>query len=179
MTQIAGAEKSDNISPLPDPIEFILHEHDRQIEICDALETLISVLDLEPVKARAGALLHFLTADLPLHIEDEELDLFPLLRARCGPSGEMAEVLDQLAQEHEEDRELASVIAADLTALRDGREPSHTVHFRSSARAFCELQRRHLVWENRLVLPLARTQLSAADQAELGQRMIARRAARS
>ncbi len=176
MSQTAGAEKSGDISPLPDPIDFILHEHDRQVEICDALETLISVLDLEPVRARAGALLHFLTVDLPLHIEDEELDLFPLLRARCEPSDEMAEVLDQLTLEHEEDRELASVIVADLTALRDGREPSHMVRFHSNVRAFCELQRRHLIWENRLVLPLARGQLSVADKADLGQRMIARRA---
>lgn len=177
MIQTPGAERTGKVAPLPDPIQFILSEHDRQLEVCDALETLISVLDLEPVSGRASALLGFLTVDLPLHIEDEERDLFPMLRARCGALGEMGEVLEQLAVEHEEDRELASLIVADLKALRDGRAPAHAVRFHSNARAFCELQRRHLIWENRLVLSLAARRLSAADKAELGQRMSERRMA--
>lgn len=154
MTQVHGA-KGAGAAPLPDPIRFILDEHDRQLAICDGLDTLISVMSLEPVADRVGALLHFLTTDLPLHIEDEELDLFPMLRSRCGAQGETGEILDQLATEHEEDRELANLIAADLKALHEGRAPNHPTLFHSNARAFCELQRRHLLWENRLVLPLA------------------------
>ena len=175
MTQTTDAEKVAKAAPLPDPIKFILNEHDRQLEICDALETLISVLDLEPVAGRASALLRFLTVDLPLHIEDEEQDLFPMLRAHCGAQGEIGEVLDQLAVEHEDDRDLACPIVADLEALSEGRAPSHPLRFHGNARAFCELQRRHLIWENRLVLPLAERHLSVADKAELGRRMAERR----
>lgn len=178
MTRSAGDGAARQPAPLPDPIEFIRHEHERQIEFCEALETLISVLDLAPVRDQAGKLRGFLIADLPRHIEDEEQDLFPLLKARCGQSGATAEILDQLASEHEDDRELAALIADDLGALHNGHTLADPTRFHYNARTFCELQRRHLIWENRLVLPLAGRQLSAADKADLGQRMTDRRAAR-
>ena len=167
MSRVTAA-KGDGAAPLPDPVRFILTEHDRQLANCDALETLISVMSLEPVEDKAGTLLRFLTTDLPLHIEDEEQDLFPMLRARCGVRGETGEILDQLAMEHEDDKELANLIVADLSALHDGCPPSQPILFHSNARAFCELQRRHLLWENRLVLPLADKHLRAADKSALG-----------
>jgi len=44
-----------------------------------------------------------------------------------------------------------------------------------NVRAFCEMQRRHLNWENRVVLPLAQTLLTEEDKQDLAQRMVARR----
>jgi hypothetical protein len=80
MSKSAGVNASPTESrkePLPDPIQFILQDHDRQVEMCSRLEKLISASEAEPIAEWAVSLLSFLTGDLPLHVTDEELDLFP------------------------------------------------------------------------------------------------------
>ena len=42
-------------------------------------------------------------------------------------------------------------------------------------RTFAEAQRRHIAWENSLVLPLARKRLTAKDLETMGRNMAARR----
>jgi len=160
--------------PSPDPIQFILQDHDRQLEICSGLETLISASEAEPIAEWAVSLLCFLTRDLPRHVKDEELDLFPRLNARRPPESNLGDILDQLVAEHETDRGLADLVIEDLRAIAEGRPPEYPIRFQMNVRAFCEMQRRHLNWENRVVLPLARTLLTEEDKQDLAQRMVAR-----
>ena len=161
--------------PPPDAIDFILREHDRQFEFCGTLEDLVNALDLEPIAAAAETLLSYLGRDLRLHIEDEELDLFPALASHCAEDPRLGEILQQLASEHEADSGLAELLVQDLRAIAEGRPPGHPLRFYMNVRAFCETQRRHLDWENRIVLPLAEKLLTGADRHLLGQRMAARR----
>ncbi len=161
--------------PLPDPIQFILQDHDRQVETCSRLEQLVSASETEPTSEWAASLQSFLSRDLPLHVEDEELDLFPRLSARRPPDSNLGDILDQLVTEHESDKGLAELVIKGLRAIAEGRSPESPVRFQMNVRAFCEMQRRHLNWENRVVLPLARTLLTEEDKRDLAQRMVARR----
>lgn len=168
-----GARKD----PLLDPIQFIQHDHDRQLEICSGLEELISASEAEPIAEWAASLLSFLITDLPLHVKDEELDLFPRLNSRRRPENNLADILDQLVAEHETDKGLAELVIEDLRTIADGAGPKHPLRFQMNVRAFCEMQRRHLNWENRVVLPLAEALLTEGDKQDLAHRMAARRSA--
>jgi hemerythrin-like domain-containing protein len=45
----------------------------------------------------------------------------------------------------------------------------------NNVREFSETQRRHVTWEDRVLLPLARQRLTPEDLAEIGRSMAARR----
>lgn len=178
MRKTLGVDASPSDSrkqPLPDPIQSIVQDHDRQLEICSGLENLISAQSAEPVAEWAISLHSFLTEELPLHVQDEELDLFPKLISRRPPASNLGEILEQLASEHEVDEGLADLVIKDLDAVAKGKSPEHPLRFQMNVRAFCEMQRRHLNWENRVVLPLAQTLLTEGDKQELARRMAARR----
>ena len=173
-TQVSASGGNE---PLPDPVELILQDHDRQLEICSTLEALISASKPEPVADWAASVLDYLTNDLPLHVEDEELDLFPRLGSRQPPESNLRDILDQLILEHESDNGLADLIVKDLRAIADGGSPADPARFQWNVGAFCAMQRRHLNWENRMVLPLAEALLTNEDKRDLARRMIARRSA--
>ncbi len=56
-----------------------------------------------------------------------------------------------------------------------GRAIGYPARFHMNPFAFSETQRRHLAWTNAVILPRARTYLTAGDHSELGRRMAARR----
>ena len=64
-------------------IQFIYAEHDRQRIACAALDRLADNLDAADACDNAAFVLDHLETALPLHIADEEQNLFPLLRERC------------------------------------------------------------------------------------------------
>ena len=160
---------------LQDPIAFILDEHERQLEVCDHLEDLMMNPDSEATKSVASAVFVFLTEDLPRHIEDEECDLFPALASRKDSHGDLPVILDQLVSEHELDRGLVEPIVEELRGIVDGQIPAGSKRFCVNARAFTEAMRRHLNWENRIVLPLAEKVLTEQDRREMGRKMADRR----
>ena len=161
--------------PLGDPIDFIRQEHDRQLRVCADLDDLFNALELEPVVERVLSLQSFLTEDLPRHIQDEEADLFPALTRRTGDDADTAVILDQLIAEHELDMGLVDPILKEFEAIiRDG-VPGDPPRFFMNARMFAETQRRHLIWENRVVLPLADRVLTEADKRALTESLARRR----
>jgi len=158
-----------------DPIDFILKEHDRQLEVCALLERLLDALDTEPRAQWAERVFVYLTEDLPIHIEDEEQDLFPALASRKGEEAEFLTILDQLILEHESDRGLVEPLLDGLRDMAEGRVLADPNRFYMYARTFTEAMRRHLNWENRIVLPLANKILSEEEKAELANRFSDRR----
>lgn len=132
-------------------------------------------IDSDATAGSAAALVEFLTTDLPRHIEDEERDLFPLLASRQAHDQDLPVILDQLVSEHELDRDLVEPIVEDLRQIADGLALADARRFCVYARTFTEVMRRHLNWENRVVLPLAERVLSDRDRAELGRNIVDRR----
>jgi hemerythrin-like domain-containing protein len=115
-----------------------------------------------------------LEIDLPLHIADEEKDLFPMLKERCLPDDRIEEMLALLHVEHEEDDANCSALLAPLRGFADSSQPTNTSTFTTQARAFASFQRRHLGWENGTILPLAERRLNDDDNATLDASMAAR-----
>jgi hemerythrin-like domain-containing protein len=173
-TLLAHRDSSDPVS-LGDPLDFIRDDHARQLRMCNLLDAFTEKLELEPVMPLASALLEYLTGDLPLHTEDEEQDLRPVLEQRCEPEDNLDEVLKQLTREHELNRDLVSFMIEDLEALADGRTLSNPVRLMMNVKEFSETQRQHVTWEERVLLPLARQRLTADDLAAIGRNMAARR----
>lgn len=157
------------------PLEVLRRVHDRQEAVCDRLDELTEHLSVDPIADQARVLLGFLGEELPLHIADEEEDLFRLLEQRCRPEDRLHAVLGQLSHEHELDEDLTQFLVADLERLAQGFRLSNPVRLLNNVRAFTATQRRHLAWENATVLPLAEKRLSAEDLAQLGRRMAGRR----
>jgi hemerythrin-like domain-containing protein len=157
------------------PIEFLFDEHDRQRVMCATLELLADDCNGDDAADNAQFVLSYLEHELPLHIADEEEDLFPLLKRRCGSDDDLDYILALLVEEHEVDEDYYLRLLEPLRVIASGGEPADREAFRHEAGAFAIFHRRHLGWENGTVLPLARKRLTDADQAELGRRMAARR----
>ena len=158
-----------------DPLKFIRDDHFRQLRTCNLLDSFTYHLEVEPIQELASALLQFIQRDLPLHTADEETDLFPALRRRCQPEDGLEEVLRQLSREHELDKDLADFVIADLEGLAQGLRRSNPTRLFMNIREFAEVQKRHLSWEDRVALPLARQRLTQDDLAAMGRAMAERR----
>ncbi len=158
-----------------DPLKVIRDDHFRQLRMCNLLDSFTYHLEVEPIQELASALLQFIQRDLPLHTADEETDLFPALRRRCRPEDGLEEVLRQLSREHELDKDLADFVIADLEGLAQGLRRSNPTRLLMNVREFAEFQKRHLGWEDRVVLPLARQRLTQDDLAAIGRAMAERR----
>lgn len=160
---------------LREPIDYLYADHFRQRVVCKFLDDIAFDPDAAEAPALATVVLDYLEWDLPRHIDDEERDLFPLMRARCESSDNVESLLSILSEEHAKDEELSSVLMSGLRGLAEGREPKDNPAFLRTASSFAESQRRHLAWEERLLLPLARQRLSADDLMNMGRNMAARR----
>ncbi|HVO14051.1 MAG TPA: hemerythrin domain-containing protein [Alphaproteobacteria bacterium] len=159
---------------LADPIEFIRFEHYRQRTLCDRLGRVADDLNRPGAGGDAAWILDYLSTDLPLHIADESQDLMPLLRERCQADGQVHAICDTLDREHERDERGRDRLLEGLRRLAARRPVADPDHFVSAARAFQDKLRRHVVWENQMLLPLARKILWTGDLESLGLRMARR-----
>jgi hemerythrin-like domain-containing protein len=175
MTAVVGERNDSARRPSPhDPIEFIHAEHLNHRRMCRALERLAEAEEFDAV--RITALLDFIRFDLTLHVIDEEEDFFPMLRRRCLPDDQVAEVLDRLTLEHAEDKAL-SIRARDvLNACLIVRKPPSAIDGGAEALlSFARHEMRHLTLENAVVVPLARRRFNSEDLRVLSNRLLARR----
>lgn len=161
---------------LADPLDFLEAEHYRQRAALAHLERLRTETSLDRRAALARLVHDFVATDVAMHVVDEETDLFPILRRRCGARDGIERVFALIAAEHARDLDLARPVMAGLArcAKRAAPDPG----FQAAVTAFVDSQRRHLAWENAFVLPLARKRLTAADRRRLGAAMATRRGLR-
>lgn len=159
------------------PLALLEACHGRIERQCATLEKLLGHLQRHGNDAAAGqaaaALLKYFNQAAPLHHQDEEENLFPLLLARLDREHEALRELPALLQsEHRSLDALWARLAGDLAALAQGSgaQLSATV-----AEEFIARNRAHLTLENSQLLPAARQLLNAADLSQLGLAMRARR----
>ena len=165
---------------LREPIEYIFADHYRLRQVIATMDRFLSEGDFVlPLAADSGPdmaiIRDYLVDELHIHIADEEEDLFPYLEQRCQGDGETKQILATLRQEHVEDFALLPPVTAGLDSLLAGRAVCGRELFEPSAARFVETQRRHIIWENNIVLPLARRHLSTDDMAIMGHNMATRR----
>jgi hemerythrin-like domain-containing protein len=162
-----------------EPLEMLAACHERIEAQLATLERLGPHLEKcgcdAEAKAAAQAVLRYFDTAGRLHHEDEDEDLFPLLRRRAGVAGrpEVSATIDELEREHE-------TMEAQWVRLRERLEAVRGGEARLAAEdvaRFAWLYRRHMDREATAVLPFAREALDEAQRAALGERMAARRKA--
>ena len=173
MTQLGG-----HVAPsFDEPLELLSACHERIEAQLRTLERLVPHLQANGADAAARqaaqAVLRYFNTAGRLHHEDEEADLFPLLRTRAAERGrdEIAGVLDELEREHRTMETQWQRLSAALTAVLagDGRlDPGETS-------GFAALYRRHIERESTAILPFATQALAEPERRTLGERMAARR----
>lgn len=128
-------------------------------------------------RALEGALKYFAVA-APKHTADEEVSLFPRLRACGDPAASNAlEAIDALEQDHDE-AEVHHVAVDGLVRrwLAEGQlPPKETVHLHEHLTCLQVIYGRHIALEDREVFPTAARALRAEQIAEIGREMAARR----
>ncbi|MAW82472.1 MAG: cation-binding protein [Parvularcula sp.] len=163
------------IEPMPaglidSPLDFIFAEHHRQREAASILTLLADgEFDLKGVKS----LLAFLETDFALHIGDEELALFPMLREHCLPEDNVERILARLVDEHREDE--ASLETATAILVKGVSDKQLGVNDKRRLRMFAEHIRQHLALENGVLLPIARVRLRENELGILADLLKARR----
>jgi hemerythrin-like domain-containing protein len=156
---------------LRNPLDVIAAAHSSQVQLCEALEHIADGLPDEVDRRLCVQAAGLLRYDIPLHHSDEELALFPMLRSRQSPGDRLDVILNRLTSEHDSDNDLASEIADSLDLLGRGMVVPNPEMFGYMLRGFFERYRRHIQWEEELVMPLARRRLAAEDLVDLARRM--------
>ncbi len=161
-----GAAKGPATCGSPDPFALVLEDHALQLELCDLLECLADALpgfDRGIARSAAAILRH----GFQPHLQLEEDVLFPLLRRRAPEASPLRAIMRQLEAEHAADESFARELADELQRLVDTGVVRNAEMLGYMLRGFFEHQRRHIAWENGVLLPLARQALTPADLAEL------------
>jgi len=159
------------------PLEMLAACHTRIEEKLAALERLAPHLETHgcdaEARAAAQAVLRYFDTSGVLHHQDEDQDLFPLLRVRAAAQGraEIAAAIEELEREHETMDAQWRRLRQRLLAVVEG-EPRLAAE---EVTRFAWLYRRHMDREGAAVLPFAREALDAGERAALGERMAARR----
>lgn len=149
-----------------DPLGFIEHEHSLHLYLCDLLEQIADSLpdnvDLKTIEAAIYSI-----DGLFQHHKLEENCLFPLLKERAGPEDNIERILKHLKMEHASDESLASEVQENLERLALRQPPDNPDMLGYMLRALFENYRRHISWEDAVLLPLLRAHLTSDDLLKL------------
>jgi pyridoxamine 5'-phosphate oxidase len=159
------------------PLEMLEACHERIQAQLATLERLGPHLETQgcdaEAKSAAQAVLRYFDTAGVFHHEDEDHDLFPVLRvkAEAQERRDVVEAIDELVEEHKTMNAQWRRLREQLQAVGGG-DPRIAVE---DVARFAWLYRRHMDREATAVLPFARHALDAAERATLGKRMAARR----
>lgn len=151
------------------PLDFIAEDHMREREVCALIDRLVAPGPIDP--ADRQRIIVFLRDQLPNHLADEEIDLFPMMLKRCEPEDEIGKVIDRLTSDHAH----AHVDAPAIIALIQSETGALNTAACDKMAAFARQSRRHLVLENAIILPIARARLTQADLGVMQRHMMERR----
>ncbi len=150
-----------------DPLDMVLKEHDLHQKMCDLLEEIADSLPNKVDRKKARHAANTLKYDLPLHHRLEEEALFPLLVKYAADEDNAGEIIGRLSDEHVVDEGFAEELVEVLEQLAQGKPLEDANMFGYMLRGFFENYRRHIIWENSVVLPLVRRRFPADGLREL------------
>ncbi|GAA5078304.1 hemerythrin domain-containing protein [Roseibacterium beibuensis] len=160
-----------SIRLLQNPIDFIAEDHLRLRAMCAELDRLA---DAERPETEAlEEMQEYLAHELPALLNDEDLDVLPMLLDRAEPEDELPSLARRLGREHREIEGCLGFVLDLLAASAPAAMASSS--FRQALRDLARVTRRHLILENAVLLPLARVRLTDADLVALRQAMLRRR----
>ena len=161
------------------PFEMLEACHERVERSLDLLARLCSYLHDhtcdDTARQAARDVLRYFDLAAPLHHEDEELHVFPLLLAR-GSAAVVAQV-QQLQADHTRMGERWQAARALLLALAEGRQTAFSAADEAVLAGFAEGYSAHIRTEEDTVYPAARVLLDPEEVQRMGQEMRRRRGA--
>ncbi len=157
------------------PLDFLEAEHYRFRVFLAHLERMAVDHRVARRAAAARFLLEFLLGDIARHLAEEAEALFPQLRERCQAADGIDRILGLVEGERARARDLSLAVIAGLRECASRCAPE--AGFAAIVATFIGAMRRHIDWENALVLPLARKRLTSGDLARLATDMATRRGA--
>lgn len=153
--------------PGADPLQMLIDDHALQLDFCDLLEHLADGLPANTAHHLAQVAAGALSSGWPMHTEFEEAALFPALRRYGEREHGLLAALDQLSAEHAHDLGSDDELLAALVDLARGGPPINPEMVGYLLRSHFVSLRRHVLWENAYLLPVARRVLTTADLAEM------------
>jgi hemerythrin-like domain-containing protein len=159
----AGDDLRSAIRATADPIGYLEHAHQEQLRLCDMLAEIADSLPRNIDRLKCFYVAGKLRISIRVHQLDEDRGLFPAMRRYA----ELAKILDvsleRLQSEHIEDESLSNDIIEALEGLSRG-QPVHSIDgLAFMLRAFFDSHRRHIAFENEVILPKARAVLAPED----------------
>ncbi len=146
-----------------DPLDFLCNSHHAQLALCDVLEGIADSLPNDIDRRLCFRAAMALRVDISLHHLDEERGLFPLLRKRVSVHESLQSSLQRLESEHYADEGFSEEVIEGLEALSRARADINHELIGYMLRGFFESIRRHIAFENEVLLPLARNAFTSGD----------------
>lgn len=163
------------------PFEMLEACHERVQRTLALLTKLCRYLDDhacdDSARQAARDVLRYFDLAAPLHHEDEELHIFPLLLAEGAP--EVVARVQQLQRDHEGMSAHWQDARARLQAFADGHSSAFTAEDEAAFARFSEGYAAHIASEEQVVYPAARALLGEQAVQHMGQEMRQRRGASS
>ena len=160
------------------PIALLRACHVKIADHTALLERIRQHIDLHGVDEAAQEaiekVIRYFVQAAPLHHQDEEVDLFPLLAA-AAKAEDYEDVLDALAFLQEDHIKLDTLWQSMLSQLQTILTQRSGNLDPATLRLFTAAYQRHIEAENSLILPYAQATLDQATLARLGQSMKLRR----
>ena len=164
-------------NPAPDfnsPLDMLHACHDRIMDQCATLQKLMQHLPMHGCDAQAQqaaqAIMRYFDTAGQQHHQDEEEDLFPLLRA--SGNDDATRLIQQLLDEHKNMEAQWSTLRTQLQAIAEGKSTSLE---RMAVADFSLAYGKHVMLENMKLLPLAAKLLNEQQLRDTGKKMAARR----
>jgi hemerythrin-like domain-containing protein len=162
-----------------EPLDMLEACHGRIEAQLATLERLVTHLCAhgcdDSAREAARAVMRYFDTAAEHHHRDEEEDLFPALRRHAlGAREDVMASLDDLEREHAGMSQAYGALREQLRAIAE--DGAARLDIEQVGR-FAWRYRSHIAHEEEVVLPYARQALRAAEQAEMGARMAARRGA--
>lgn len=171
-----GALHTAPAAGLDEPFELLAACHERVKRSLALLLKLVAHAEQhghdEQAAQAARDVLRYFGLAAPLHHEDEEKHLLPLLYA--SERAELVEAAEQMAADHQAFRALWAELATGLQALADGQLPD-LPRLRRGAEGFAALHDSHLALEDKLVFPATALLAGPAARQAMSEDMAARR----
>ncbi len=155
-----------------DPFAMLLADHEAQWQLCEWLERIADGLPDNAPSALCRKAADALQGAMRRHHREEEEALFPLLLTRAEEADMATEIVARLREEHASDEGFAEELVDILAALEGGERIDNPDMLGYMLRGFFENYRRHIIWENTVVIPLARRRLTPQDTTVLLRRML-------
>lgn len=184
--RIKTASQFREQASVSDPLRHLVDCHDRIEQRLQTLERAAPLLRAEAEDKRREAreamnrALEFLQIMGALHTEDEEVSLFPRLKARCeklDPS--LIELTVMLESQHREKEAVLRKLLDELAKFPAPPEPlppEQAKRVEGLVAQIADHYRPHIMIENERLIPLSGEYLKADELAEIQTEMRARRA---